>query len=225
MKAMVLAAGRGERLRPLTDSTPKPLLLVDGKPLITHLLGALVAGGFRDFVINHSHLGQQLEAALGNGTDLGASIVYSPELDAPLETGGGIVNALPLLGSGPFLVVNGDLWTDYPFSRLQRPQESLAHLVLVDNPKHHPQGDFGLQGERVMNAENAENPLTFSGIGLYRPELFAGVKQERFPLAGLLRDAADRGQVSGEHFRGRWYDVGTSERLEEVQQQVAQARE
>ena len=220
-----MAAGRGDRLRPLTDNTPKPLLPVGDKPLITHLIGALVAAGFVDLVINHSHLGLEIETALGDGTDLGARIVYSPEPGAPLNTGGGIVNALPLLGTGPFLVVNGDLWTDYPFAKLHSPRESLAHLVLVDNPEHNLEGDFGLRDERVINPQTSQASLTFSGIGVYRPKLFAGITQQRFSLAGVLRDAADGGQVSGEHYHGRWCDVGTPQRLEETRQQVETAPE
>jgi MurNAc alpha-1-phosphate uridylyltransferase len=211
---MILAAGRGERMRPLTDHTPKPLLPVGGRSLIEHLISALADGGFRDIVINHAHLGQQIIAAVGDGRRLGVRIAYSAEPEGALETGGGIFQALPLLGDGPFLVVNGDIWTDYAFARVPRQPRALAHLVLVDNPGHHPQGDFGLSGSIVV-ADSARK-LTFSGIGVYSPQLFAGCKPGRFPLAPLLRDAMARGVVSGEHYAGIWSDVGTPERLRAI---------
>jgi len=211
MKAMILAAGRGERMRPLTDHTPKPLLQVGGKALIEHLIEALASAGFRELVINHAHLGERIEAALGNGARYGVQIDWSRELDGALETGGGIHQALPLLGDAPFLAVNSDIWTDYPFAHLQREPDGLAHLVLIDNPPHHPQGDFALQNGRVR--PEGENQLTFSGIGLYRPELFQGCQPGKFPLAPLLRAAMQRGVVSGEHYRGVWLDIGTPERL------------
>lgn len=213
MKAMILAAGRGERMRPLTDHVPKPLLEVAGKPLILHHLQALVASGIKDLVINHAHLGEQIEAALGDGNAWGASIRYSPEVQA-LETGGGIFRALAWLGPEPFLVINADIWTDYPFSRLSLEVDKLAHLVLVENPPQHPQGDFGLQDELVLDA--APVRYTFSGIGLYRPELFAGSRDDAFPLAPLLRGAAVQGRVSGELYRGVWFDIGTPARLQAV---------
>lgn len=213
MKVMVLAAGRGERLRPLTDRTPKPLLEVGGRTLIEHHLVALAAAGFREVVINHAHLGDQIESRLGGGERFGVRIHYSVEASA-LETGGGIARALPLLGDAPFLVVNGDIWTDYPLANLHGIVPAAAHLVLVDNPAHHPQGDFSLREGLVGN--DAEGRLTFSGIGVYRPELFAGATVEKFPLAPLLRGAAERGSVSGEYYGGRWVDVGTLERLAEA---------
>ena len=215
MKAMILAAGRGERMRPLTDRVPKPLLRAGGKSLIVYHIEALVAAGIRELVINHAHLGEQIEAALGDGRRWGVRIRYSPE-EAALETGGGIFRALPLLGDGPFLVVNGDIWCDYGFSVPPLAEGLLAHLVLVDNPAHNPRGDFGLSGGRVVNGGAAR--FTFSGIGLYRSELFAGCESGAFPLAPLLRAACDRGQVSGEHFSGRWTDVGTPRRLQELDQ-------
>jgi MurNAc alpha-1-phosphate uridylyltransferase len=210
MKAMILAAGRGERLRPLTDHTPKPLLSAGGRPLIEHLIFALVEAGFRDLVVNTAHLGEQIEAHLKNGSRFGARIVYSPEGEA-LETGGGIHRALPLLDGQPFLVVNGDIATDFPFARLHHPPAGLAHLVLVPNPPHHPRGDFGLVDGKLT--ESSSGLFTFSGIGLYRPELFAGCKPGKFPLAPLLRRAMSDGLVSGEVYAGFWMDIGTVERL------------
>jgi MurNAc alpha-1-phosphate uridylyltransferase len=214
MKAMLLAAGRGERMRPLTDHTPKPLLRVAGRTLIGHHIEALARAGFRELVINHAHLGSQLVAALGDGADYGVHIDYSAEPPGALETGGGIFNALALLGAGPFLVVNADIWTDFDFAVLPRQPEGLAHLVLVDNPAHHPAGDFALEDGRVR--EDGPARLTFSGIGVYRPALFAGCAAGAFPLAPLLRRAMAAGQVSGERYAGAWFDIGTPERLTEV---------
>ena len=215
---MILAAGRGERMRPLTDRVPKPLLEAADKPLIQYHIEALRAAGFTELVVNHAHLGAQLVARLGDGRALGVRIDYSPEPGGALETGGGIRQALPLLGAGAFVVVNGDIWTDYPYRQLRREPEGLAHLVLVDNPDHHRDGDFQLDGDQV-SAEGGTR-LTFSGIGLYRPELFAALPQGRFPLAPLLRSAMQAGQVSGEHYRGRWMDIGTAERLAELDRQL-----
>jgi MurNAc alpha-1-phosphate uridylyltransferase len=214
---MLLAAGRGERMRPLTDSTPKALLAAGGKALVVRLVERLAAAGFRDLVLNHAHLGELIEAALGDGSRFGVSIRYSPEGEA-LETAGGIANALPLLGDAPFAAVNADLHADYPFARLRTALApgADAHLVLVDNPAHHPRGDFALDRGRIANTVAGPGPamLTFSGIGVYRPGLFAAIAPgEKARLAPLLRAAADRGRVSGEHFRGRWVDVGTPERL------------
>jgi MurNAc alpha-1-phosphate uridylyltransferase len=220
MKAMILAAGKGERMRPLTLHTPKPLLPVGGMPLIEHHIRALAAAGFTELVINHAWLGQQIEDYLGDGARFGVSIGYSAEGE-PLETGGGIQRALPLLGREPFLLVNGDVWTDYPFAGLRRPLAGLAHLVLVDNPAHHPEGDFRLQGERAC-ARDAEVGLTYSGIAVLDPALFAGCRPGAFKLAPLLRDAMALGQVSGEHYRGQWVDVGTRERLAEVERLLAE---
>jgi MurNAc alpha-1-phosphate uridylyltransferase len=213
---MLLAAGRGERMRPLTDSTPKPLLVAGGQPLVVRLVERLAAAGFRELVVNHAHLGHLIDAALVDGSRFGVSIRYSPEGTA-LETAGGIAKALTLLGGAPFAAVNADLHTGYPFASLRTAlaPDADAHLVLVDNPPHHPAGDFALDGGRVSNT--GARMLTFSGIGVYRPALFAGiVPGERAQLAPLLRAAADRGRVSGEHFRGRWVDVGTPERLAEL---------
>jgi MurNAc alpha-1-phosphate uridylyltransferase len=218
MITMVLAAGRGERMRPLTDATPKPLLRVAGKPLIVHLLERLIGEGFVDLVINHAHLGGRIEGALGDGSALGARIRYSPEPPGALETGGGIANALPLLGPAPFLVVNGDIWTDYPFGRLLREPAGLAHLVLVDNPCHHPDGDFALRAGLIGEADGPR--LTFAGIGVYRPALFDGCPRGRFGLAPLLRRAAAQGRVSGERYGGEWMDVGTPERLRALDERL-----
>ena len=213
MKAMILAAGRGERMRPLTDHTPKPLLEVKGHPMIVWIIQGLVRAGVRDLVINHAHLGSQIEQALGDGSRFGASIHYSAEGEA-LETAGGIANALPLLGNNAFIAVNGDLWCDYDFSCLAGHQlcEDFAHLVLVPNPPHHPRGDFALNGDRLASRGDAMH--TFAGIGLYRPDLFKGiVSGQKAPLAPLLRAAMDREHVSGELHQGVWQDVGTPERL------------
>jgi MurNAc alpha-1-phosphate uridylyltransferase len=214
---MILAAGRGERMRPLTDQTPKPLLEVAGKPLIEWLVEALTRAGFDRLVINHAHLGEQIESRVGDGRRWGIEILYSAETRA-LETGGGLRHALPLLGTQPFLAVNGDIWTNLDFSRLCWAGHGLAHLVLVDNPLHHPDGDFVLAGNRVHDQDGPR--LTFSGIGLYHPALFSGQQQERFPLAPLLRTAMRKGQVSGEHFRGHWTDVGTPQRLHDLDQEL-----
>ncbi|MGA3681393.1 N-acetylmuramate alpha-1-phosphate uridylyltransferase MurU [Pseudomonas graminis] len=219
MKAMILAAGKGERLRPLTLHTPKPLVRAGGVPLIEYHLRAIKSAGFESVVINHAWLGQQIEDHLGDGHQWGLNISYSPEGE-PLETGGGIFRALPLLGDEPFLVVNGDIWVDFDFSVLMKPLKGLAHLVLVDNPPHHPGGDFALVDGQVHN--DADQPrLTYSGIAVLHPQLFAGCTEGAFKLAPLLRDAMAKGLVTGERFAGRWVDVGTHERLAEVEQLLA----
>jgi MurNAc alpha-1-phosphate uridylyltransferase len=215
---MILAAGRGERMRPLTDHTPKPLLEVGGKPLIQYHVEALARAGIADLVVNHAHLGEQIEAFLGNGSRWGLSITYSPEPPGALETGGGIFNALPQLGVDPFLVINGDIWSDCDLSSLSCPDGMLAHLILVENPPHNSSGDFHLQDGVVSNDE-AER-LTFSGIGVYSPELFSGCEAGIFPLAPLLREAAASGRVSGEQYHGSWIDVGTPQRLEELDSHI-----
>ncbi|WP_137974822.1 N-acetylmuramate alpha-1-phosphate uridylyltransferase MurU [Pseudomonas sp. F(2018)] len=220
MKAMILAAGKGERLRPLTLHTPKPLVRAGGIPLIEFHVRALAAAGFSELVINHAWLGQQIEDYLGDGSRFGLRIVYSAEGE-PLETGGGIFKALPLLGEEPFLVVNGDIWTDYDFAALRRPLQGLAHLVLVDNPVHHPSGDFRLQSGRVADAADGEASFTYSGMAVLHPRLFVGCQPGAFKLAPLLRAAMADGQVSGEHFAGRWVDVGTHERLADVERLLA----
>jgi MurNAc alpha-1-phosphate uridylyltransferase len=224
MIAMILAAGRGERMRPLTDHTPKPLLQVGGKPLIVWHIERLVNAGIVELVINHAHLGEQIERVLGDGRQFGARIRYSSEVTA-LETAGGIAFALDMLGEEPFAVVNGDIYCDYDFKQLpvlfkqmQRSHDS-AHLVLVNNPVHHPHGDFFLRNGRVGPADNSHNlsQLTFSGIGLYLPSLFTHIlRGNKAPLAPLLREQIALGKVSGEHHRGIWVDVGTPQRLQEL---------
>jgi len=216
MKAMILAAGRGERMRPLSDATPKPLLDAGGKPLVAWTIEALARARVRDIVINVSHLGSRIESALGDGRRWDLRIRYSYEAEA-LETAGGIANALPLLGTAPFIVVNGDIHTDFDFTTLAAPAGGgLAHLVLIDNPAHHPGGDFALEGARVANDGPAR--LTFSGIGVYHPSLFSHIPAgERCQLATVLRPQIAEGRVSGEHYRGRWADVGTPERLKTLE--------
>lgn len=213
MHAMILAAGRGERMRPLTDHTPKPLLMAGGRPLIEHHLLRLAQAGYHHIVINLAHLGEQIQAHLGDGKRFGLRIRYSPEGEA-LETGGGIRRALPLLGDETFLVINGDVWCDHPLKPPHLAKHDLAHLVLVDNPPHHPNGDFALVHGRV-HSEGAPR-LTFSGIGWYRPALFADHAEGRFPLAPLLRAAMAEERVSGEHHHGHWLDVGTPDRLTQL---------
>jgi N-acetyl-alpha-D-muramate 1-phosphate uridylyltransferase len=217
---MILAAGRGERMRPLTDHTPKVLLQVGGKPLLQWHVEKLAGAGFDTVVINHAWLGAQIEQSLGDGVRFGVRIVYSREEQA-LETAGGIAQALPLIGDEPFLVVNGDVYTDFDFARLcARPaamavHRQLAHLVMVDNPVHHPRGDFALRGGKV--AAEGEQTLTFSGIGIYRPELFRSIQAgQRAPLAPLLRAAMAGGTVTGEHYTGLWFDIGTPARLAQL---------
>jgi len=198
-------------MRPLTDHTPKPLLEAGGKPLIVYHIERLVTAGLRDIVVNHAHLGHRIEAALGDGSRWGARIRYSPERKA-LEAGGGIFKAIPLLTPGPFLVVNGDIWTDLDLSHLTLADRLLAHLVLVDNPPHHPGGDFFLDGGRLCATGHSR--FTYSGIGVYHPDLFRDCSPGAFPLAPLLYLAIGRDLVSGEHHTGRWLDVGTPERLQ-----------
>jgi len=253
---MILAAGRGERMRPLTDHTPKPLLKVAGKAIIAYHIEALVNSGITEIVINHAWLGNQFEEVLGSGKQFGASIQYSPENEGSLETGGGIFNALPLLGDDAFIIVNGDIWTDYAFENIPKsigkPDNTCAHLVLIDNPSYHREGDFILHNGLLYSDANnmvfngmvskdmvskdivskdiaskdnvsttnvelsGKNKLTYSGIGVYHPSLFSGCKPGRFQLAPLLRKAMLEGRVTGEYFQGRWSDVGTPERLEEI---------
>jgi MurNAc alpha-1-phosphate uridylyltransferase len=213
---MILAAGRGERMRPLTDHTPKPLLQVAGKPLIVWHLERLAAAGFTELVINHAHLGMQIERALGNGSQWGLSIVYSPERQA-LETAGGIANALHLLGGDPFLVVNADIYTDIDFAGLRDAlrDKQRAHLVLIDNPPQHEQGDFSFANGQI--GLHGEPMLTFSGVAVYEPEFFAAVPAgSPAKLAPLLRQAIERGETGARHHRGIWHDVGTPQRLDEL---------
>lgn len=216
MKAMILAAGKGERMRPLTLHTPKPLIPVAGKPLIHWHLQALARAGLTDLVVNHAWLGDQLVAALGDGGAFGVNIRWSAERE-PLETGGGIHRALPLLGSEPFVLVNGDIWTAFDFTGLRLPHGKLAHLVLVDNSRHKQVGDFHLQEGQVSNPRDGMPALTYSGIAVLSPGLFAGYEAGAFALTPLLRAAAGQGLVSGEHFSGIWLDVGTPDRLDEAE--------
>ncbi len=214
MRAMILAAGRGERLRPLTDSLPKPLVEVGGKPLIEHHLQALAEAGFREIVINQNHLGNMLRSALGDGERWDINIHWSNEQPEALETGGGIHQALPLLGSSPFLVVNGDIWTDYPYSRLRAIKCDWAHLVMIPNPVHNLGGDFTLLNARIRN--EGGDKLTFSGIGVYHPRLFDDCTPGKFSVVPLLHSTMENHLVTGELYKGGWEDIGTLERLEAV---------
>lgn len=251
MKALILAAGLGERMRPLTETTPKPLLQVGGKPLIVWHLDKLAALGVREVVVNTSWLAGQFPQALGDGARWGLRLHYSYEGSTPLETGGGMCNALALLGDAPFIAVNGDIWTDYDFARLPREPEGEAHLVLVDNPPQHPRGDFALleMGSENISLVAASAPsasgeifsdpisrhLTFAGIGIYRSTLFVGWRNiignapgadempPRFKLVPLLRAAMARGAVSGERHCGRWTDVGTPQRLAQLDAELIDA--
>ncbi|MDA8348965.1 MAG: nucleotidyltransferase family protein [Pseudomonadota bacterium] len=212
MKAMVLAAGRGERLRPLTDTVPKPLVPLAGRMLIEYHLEKLARAGIGEVVINLSWLGERIRAALGTGARYGLQIRYSEEGPVPLETGGGIAAALGLLGAEPFLVVNADVWTDLEFAALgPLPPEALASIVLAPNPEHHPRGDFALCEETVL--EQGETRFTYTGIGIYRPAFFAGCPEGRFALLPLLRRAIAAGRLRGQVYRGEWFDVGSPQRL------------
>ncbi|AXA85537.1 mannose-1-phosphate guanylyltransferase [Lysobacter oculi] len=234
MKALVFAAGLGERMRPLTDHTPKPLLEITGKPLIVWHLEKLAAMGIKDVVINTSWLAEQFPATLGDGARFGLRLHYAYEGATPLETGGGLWNALPLLGDAPFIAVNGDVWCDADFATLPREPAGIAHLLLVDNPVHNPDGDFALDAQGRLHDEG-DGKLTFSGIGVYRPALFDGWRDvignapgasetpPRFKLAPLLRAAMARGEVTGTHHHGRWTDVGTPQRLAELDAALAGA--
>lgn len=218
MKVMILAAGLGTRMRPLTDKTPKPLLKVGGIPLILWHIERLAHDGFTDIVINIAHLGYQIPEVLGDGSEWGVNITYSDEQDeGALESAGGIVKALPLLGDESFLVLNGDIWSDYDFQDNRKlPEGILAHLILVPNPEHNPEGDFALDGQRVIDAKQ----YTFSGIGYYSPKLFEGVPYGKSGLAPLLRAAMKEGKVTGELYEGEWLDIGTPERLELLNAQL-----
>ncbi|AFJ03783.1 Glucose-1-phosphate thymidylyltransferase [Methylophaga frappieri] len=212
---MILAAGRGERLRPLTDHTPKPLLLAGNKPLIVHLIQQLVSAGFNEIVINHAHLGEQFPAVLGDGHQWHANLTYSAENNGGLETAGGIIHALPILGSAPFLVVNGDIWTDYPFRKLRHAlaDNKDCHLILTHNPAHHPDGDFALTQAGLLDL-TGDKKYTYSGIGVYHPRLFAGLDDRKRPLKPLLLEAIATQRATGAYFDGTWSDIGTVERLE-----------
>jgi N-acetyl-alpha-D-muramate 1-phosphate uridylyltransferase len=224
MKAMILAAGRGERMRPLTDTAPKPLLTLGGRPIIEWTIERLARAGIVDLVINHAHLGHLIEASLGDGRRLGVSIRYSAEAEA-LETAGGIANALHLLGVDPFLAVNGDIYCDFDFAplRMRALGPALAHLVLVANPAHHPRGDFAIFGGEVR--DDGSPRWTYSGIGVYRPEFFASVRPgDKAKLAPLLRAAIAHGLVTGEIAGGEWHDIGTPERLERLDRRLGGTR-
>ncbi|MBU8976561.1 nucleotidyltransferase family protein [Lysobacter sp. MMG2] len=231
MKALIFAAGLGERMRPLTNHTPKPLLRAGGKALIEWHLEKLAAMGVREVVVNTSWLAAQFPQHLGDGAQWGLSIRYSFEGDAPLETGGGMLHALPLLGDAPFLLVNGDVWTDYDFTRLPREPDGLAHLVMVDRPPQATQGDFALDADGLVRSEG-ESRLTYAGIGVYRPQLLDGWRVHttdtgadetppRFRLAPILRAFMTQGLITGEHHRGRWTDVGTPQRLAGLERELA----
>ena len=218
MKAMILAAGRGERMRPLTDEIPKPLLKVAGKSLIQRNIEALALAGVTEFVVNTSWLAEELHSALGDGTALGVRITFSDEGVAALETGGGLRRALPLLGDEPFWLVNGDVLCDYGYTVYSLPAGMLAHLVLVPNPRHNPQGDFALHDGLIREDDAALPRYTFAGISVLHPELIraAAAGSDTFPLAPLLRAAAREGKVSGEVHAGLWMDIGTAGRLAEA---------
>ncbi len=218
--AMILAAGRGERMRPLTDDSPKPLLRAGGRPLIAWHLERLAEAGFSQVVINLGWKGEQIREYLGDGRDFGVRIRYSPEGWPALDTGGGIHNALPLLGEAPFVVLNADVWTDFPLAELRLEADAMARLVVVDNPEHNPKGDFLLRGDRLVPADG--EAVTFTGIGLYRPRLFASLEPGRFPLAPVLRRAIAEDRVCGIRHHGVWIDVGTPERLEQLDQRLGQ---
>lgn len=222
MKAMILAAGRGERLRPLTDETPKPLIQAGPKRLIEYLIDNLVAAGFDDLIINYAHLGDQFPETLGDGRRYKARIQYSPETQGGLETAGGIVHALPLLGKEPFLVVNGDIWTDFDFQSLRQFQLAagkLCHLVMVNNPPHNPAGDFAVSADGNLDFDGEEK-WTFSGIAVYNPALFSGLSSEKRPLKPLFEKAIQQRQASAEVYHGEWSDIGTIERLQALEQQL-----
>jgi MurNAc alpha-1-phosphate uridylyltransferase len=223
MKAMILAAGLGKRMRPLTDHIPKPLLIVGGKPLIEWHIENLKKAGFEEIIINIAWLGEQIPAALGDGSNYGVSLHYSDEqTEGALETAGGIIKALPLLGDEPFLVVNGDVWSNFNYSNVSPLENNnLAHLILVKNPSHNPKGDFSINQGNNRIRDSGENACTFSGIGYYHPDLFKNLNYGKRPLAPILRDAMQTGQVSGELFSGDWRDIGTPERLQALNEELA----
>ena len=229
--ALIFAAGLGERMRPLTDHTPKPLLTVGGKPLIEWHLEKLAAIDVRYVVINTSHLAEQFPDALGDGSRWGMRIRYAYEGPTPLETGGGMLNALDLLGPEPFLVISGDVWTDADFAALPAEPAGVGHLLMVDNPAHHPGGDFSLDAKGVLHDDNAQPRLTYSGIGMFRRELLedwravindkaAAETPPRFKLRPLLERAMSLVQLRGSHYRGNWTDVGTPQRLAELDERL-----
>lgn len=218
MKAMILSAGLGTRMRPLTNHTPKPLLLAGDKPLIVWHIERLARLGFREIVINIAHLGYQIPEYLKDGSAWGVSIIYSDEQqEGALESAGGIIKALPLLGDEPFLVINGDIWCDYDFDmNYTLPKDKLAHLILVPNPPHNPNGDFDLVGNSVIDKPS----YTFAGIGYYSPKLFEDLDYGKRALAPILREAMSSEMVVGELYRGEWFDIGTPQRLEELRKRL-----
>lgn len=221
MKAIILSAGRGERLRPLTDTTPKPLLKAGKYRLIEYMIQSLAKAGINDIVINTAHLGDQFSTILGTGQQFGVKISYSPEQTGGLETAGGIINALPLLGNEPFLVVNGDIWTDYPFDLLtssKLSEKMLCHLVLVTNPPHNSKGDFAINSGLITLGPTEK--YTYSGVGIYHPNLFTELDVQRLALKPVLLQAIDKQQISGEVYRGNWSDIGTIERLQQLSEQL-----
>ena len=225
MKAMILAAGLGTRMRPLTDSTPKPMLQVAGKPLIEHHVRNCVRAGIADIVINHAYLGEQIENYLGNGERFDCAIQYSREGE-PLDTGGGIFRALPLLGAEPFIAMNADVWCDYPLQKLLdidlHKNSTHAHLVMTDNPPQHPHGDFYLR-DGLLSAEGEGGKLTWTGIRVLHPDLLINCRDGVFSIVPLLKRAMNAGLVSGEYFDGRWFDIGTPERLQQINQLLKNA--
>ncbi len=218
MKAMILAAGRGERMRPLTDNCPKPLLKAGNKPLIEYQIERLIDCDIKELVINHAWLGDMIEEALGNGDRLGANISYSPEGEA-LETGGGITKALPLLGDEPFWVISSDVWSFVHFDQITLPEDSDIHLLMVGNPEHHQDGDFYLSDQGEIK-KDGEFKLTYSGIGIFSPELFKERKVEKFPLREIITSAIENNRCSGELYEGPWFDIGTPARLAIVEEQL-----
>lgn len=219
MKAMILAAGRGERMRPLTDTVPKPLLKVHDKALIVYQIEALEAAGIKELVINTGHLGEQIQYELGTGSHLGVDIVYSDEGEDILETAGGIIKALPLLGDDPFIVTNADIFTDFDYGLLPAEPDYDAHLILVDNPAHNLKGDFFLENGRI--SEYGTQKLTYSGISIFYPHFFENSHTARAPLAPLLHKAAQEKRLSGQYFAGEWFDIGTPDRLKELNASMA----
>ena len=223
MRAMILAAGRGERLKPITDCLPKALLDAGETTLLERHLKRLGHAGFRRCVINLGHLGEQIRERVGDGSRWNLQVSYSDEGDHILETGGGIYKALPLLGEGPFAVVNADTWSEFDYARLRNTKCDYAHMVMVGNPEHNPEGDFELRSGQVKTGR--EKNLTFSGIAVYHPRLFSGLSGGKFPLAPLLTQVMDTHYVTGEYFAGFWLDIGTEERLKFLRQKLADTRE
>ena len=217
MKAMILAAGRGKRLKPFTDSKPKALVELAGKPLIAYHLDALSRAGITEVVINLAHLGEQIKETLGDGSAFNLTIHYSQEPTGGLETGGGIVQALPILGEQPFIVMNADIFTDYPLQNLKLAPKTLAHLVLVDNPSYHTSGDFSLTSNKLSLPQ--DNALTFSGIGLYHPDLFKDYQPGFFPLGPIIKSSLEN--ITAEHYTGQWWNINTMEELKAAESKIA----